>query len=81
VDTALYWPFLVDGPVETLAVTVSSFKHVSSAVGVRGSERRGAESGLWVPGLTVGLTSSVTWTELLICTQQTHISPWILNIN
>ena len=53
-----YGSFLVDGPLETLGVTVSYFEH-SSAVGVKDGEWHGGESGLWHPGHTVWLTSSI----------------------
>ena len=73
-DTAPYWSFLVDGPIETLAVMVSSLEHLSSAVSVRGGEQHGPWPGLRIPGLIVGLTKSVTWTELLMCPPQTSLS-------
>ena len=47
-----------NGPLETLGVTVSYFEH-SSAVGVKDGEWHGGESGLWHPGHTVWLTSSI----------------------
>lgn len=67
VDRVPCCSFPVDGPIESLGVMVSSWQHASSAAGGRGRERQGPEAGLWVPGLTVGLTCLVTWTELFLC--------------